>query len=539
VIFLPRKKIDKSKSDKVVKDTIETSQLSQADRNYVDVFAKELLGVAGSSLMYNPYLQNDVLKDINMNPQSQDYDDVAQLISDPKHNEKSLRRLSQYLYNTIMPIRRVIDYYSKILTWDYVLIPNVEEKELKTTAYKKAENRVYDFLESLDVKKMFTEMMKGAMLEDTKFHYLRESEYGYTFQELPSDYCMITAKNEVSYEYAFDMTYFFRQGTSLEGYPPEFTEYYMDMMNYDRRNGSIKTKDLIVETKNGRWFYWRKLDPLKAFTFKFNSIVSGLTPPLMGLFLDAVNIDQFRNLEKTKTALDAYKLLIGTVPRNKENKSGNKADDFAITAATVARFAAMIKGALPDGVDFKVTPFDKVEAFNFEKSDNKDSITGEALKNFLNNSGSSQVLSINDKPNTSSSKSNQLIDESFVIHMYSIAEGILDLIIKNFVSSKFKMNIKLQGTIFDKEERKKDAQDLASVGFVSIDLMAAARGFNGRQFRRLLASSNAHGFPDKLEPVQSAYHTADPNKKSENGKPKSDDKDLDDSGEISRDNKDE
>jgi hypothetical protein len=35
--------------------------------------------------------------------------------------------------------------------------------------FLKAENKVYDFLESLNIKKSFVELMTGAMLEDTKF----------------------------------------------------------------------------------------------------------------------------------------------------------------------------------------------------------------------------------------------------------------------------------------------------------------------------------------------------------------------------------
>jgi hypothetical protein len=534
VIFLPRRTSTKNKQEALLNETIATSALSSKDMDYVNTFAREMLNMINNPLMYHPILQSEILKDINMNPAYRDYETVEKLLRDPKHNEKALRQLSQYLANTIAPIKRMIDYYAKILTWDYVLIPQVEEKDLKSSAYKKAENKVYDFLEGMNIKKMFTEMMQGSILEDTKFHYLRDSEYGTTFQELPSDYCLITGKNEISYEISFNMTYFFRPGTRLDQYPPEFTDYYMDMMNYDRTKGGTKTSDVIVEIKEGQWFYWRQLDPNKAFTFKFNNIVAGLTPPLLGLFLDAVNIEQFRSLQKTKSALDAYKLLIGTVPRNKETKSGTKSDDFAITAPTVAKFAALLKGALPSGVDFKVTPFEKVEAFNFENADTKNSVTGVALKNFLNNSGSSQVISVNEKPNASSVKSNQIVDESFVIHMYAQAEGIINLLLAKNVSPKYKMMLKFQGTIFDKEERKQDAQNLASIGVVSIDLIASARGLNARQMERLLASSHAKGWPEKLVPIQSAFQTGDAGAGA-NGRPKKPTSELTGSGETSRD----
>jgi hypothetical protein len=139
-------------------------------------------------------------------------------------------------------------------------------------------------------------------------------------------------------------------------------------------------------------------------------------------------------------------------------------------------------------------------------------------------------LSVNEKPNASSSKSNQLVDESFVIHMYNQAEGIMNLILKD-VSPKYRFSIKFVGTIFDKAERKKDAQNLASIGVVLIDLIASAQGLNARQLDRLLASSHAKGWPDKLKVVQSAFQTSG----SENGRPIKDVGNLTDSGEISQD----
>jgi hypothetical protein len=469
-----------------------------------------------------------------MNPMFRDYDTVELLIKDPKHNEKPLRQLAQYLENTIAPIRRLIDYYSKILTWDYVVIPQVDKKELKSPAFKKAENKVYDFLENFNPKQMFTKMMHGAILEDTKFWYLRDSEYGYTFQELPSEYCMITGRNELGFTYSFNMTYFFRPGTRLDQYPPEFTEYYLDMMNYDRKKGGIKTSDVIVEIKEGKWYYWRELPSTKAFTFKFNNLISGLTPPMMGVFLDAVNIAQFRDLQKTKTALDTYKLLLGQIPRNKDSKSGQKPDDFAYTAQTAAKFATLIKGALPPQVDFKITPFDNIQAFSFENADNKNSIVGDALKTFLNNSGSSQSLSINEKPNSSSVKSNQIVDSSFVSHMYCQAEAIMNLLIRNNVSPKIKFDIKFEGTIFDVEERKTTAKDMASIGIVIRDKIAASWGLNGRQLDRLLEASHENGWPSKLIPIQSSFQTSNKGA-NKNGRPKGDAGSLSDAGEVSQD----
>ena len=74
---------------------------------------------------------------------------------------------------------------------------------------------------------------------------------------------------------------------------------------------------------------------------------------------------------------------------------------------------------------------------------------------------------------------------------------------------------------------------MASIGVVSVDLIASSMGLNARQMDRLLASSHAKKWPEKLVTPTSIYQTSGSAK--ENGRPKKEASDLGDSGEISRD----
>ena len=106
---MPRKKT-KAQEQKEQNMTVENKHAFASD------YTQEMLNMMNSNLMYHPLLQSQILKDINMNPMYQDYETVETLISDPKNHEKELRELAQYLNNTTMAIKRLIDYYTKILT---------------------------------------------------------------------------------------------------------------------------------------------------------------------------------------------------------------------------------------------------------------------------------------------------------------------------------------------------------------------------------------------------------------------------------------
>lgn len=497
------------------KDIDDLSKIQEQEKQYAVNFARQIFNLMNTDY-FSPTTKNKILKDLNMNPVFKDRDNVEKMIANPKHYEKPLRELSQHLYNVIMPIKRLVDHYATMLTWDYMLIPIVENNVMKTSAFKKADNKVYDWIEMLNPKKSFSKLLRGALIEDAKFYYYRESENGIVLQEMPSDYCLITYQDEISYRYSFNMNYFLRSGVDIDGFAPEFKQYYADIFI----NGSKSNK------YNG--YNWVELNPDKAFVFKFDMLRAGLTPPLIGLFIDAAEIDTYRNLKKSKTALEAYKLIMGTIPRHKDNKTGNKRDDFALSKDMAAQFASLIKNSMPEGVDFKVTPFENHEVFEFEGSANQQDITASALKNFINNSGSSQVMSI-DKPTQSTVKTAEKIEEEFVRHIYSQAEDFINYMLKK-ISPKYKYKIKFEGTKFDRDVRVKEAKEWAALGVIT-DKIAASMGLNGREFDKMIQYMQSRGYPLNLTPMASSFQTGDDKK----GRPQKNENEISDNGAISKD----
>lgn len=494
-----------------------TETLTDEDKNFIHQFVRAY--ESAQSYNVSPTVRNNTIKDMNMNPVFKDRDTVEKMVANPKGNEKGLRELSQHIENVIMPIKRASSYYSSILSYDYTLIPiNSTLKTMKTTAFKKAETKVYDWLDALNPKKAFGRLSKGSLIEDGKFYYLRESDNGVALQEMPTDYCMIVYEDEVSYRYAFNMNYFLKTGVEIEEFAPEFMKHYLDIFVNNKNND----KNKFIPN-------WVELDPKKAFVFKFDMLRAGLTPPLIGLFIDAIEIDTYRNLKKSKVTLEAYKLIVGSIPRHKENKTGNSKNNFALTADMAAQFSAILQNSLPEGVDFKTTPFDDIKAFEFEKSANKEDVSGAALKNLVNNSGSSQVLSL-DKPTQSTVKASQKIDESFVKHLYYQAEDFINYQLR-LISPKYNFRIKFEGTIFDVEERQTSAKELASLGIIT-DRLGASLGYNPREFDQAIMYMQARGYPEKLIPLVSAFQTSGSDKK---GAPEKKDSKLSDSGAVTKD----
>jgi hypothetical protein len=475
----------------------------------------------------NPYLANQYLKNINMKPTFQNREKVLDMIYNPSSNEQPLRRLSQHLYNTQTPYKRLIHYFADMLTFDISIYPkNITDKQLQSDKFKKDYDKVWSWLEKFDYRREFKKVLLGMLLEDGKFTYLRTDGIGYTLQEMPSDFAMIDAWCEFGWLYSFDMLYFQQTGSNINGFAPEFKKYYKQVL--DMKSNKVKYPTIRPESRNGQWMYWKEINPDNGWMFKFDYAFAGLVPPFLGLFLDAIDIDTYRQLQKDKAFLDVYKIIMGTVPRNKENKTGSKSDDFAIDANTLGNFVQLVKNSLPSQVDFKAVPLENLTSFSFENSSTNKDIVGTAMKNFYRNSGSDQALFNSEKPNASTMKASTRIDAAFVERIYSQFELFLEYHINKITNYKY--DIQLKGTVFDENERLDTALTLAQNGIITPELPSAMH-LTERQFRNGIMLMKEMGYPDMFTPIKTAYTLS--KKDVESGRPTS--KDVSDSGEITRD----
>lgn len=486
------------------------------DLNYAEIFAQVLKNPTTSKMyMYNPYIMNEVLKNINMNPASQSRDTLIEMVQNPKQNEKALRRFSQYLYNVQAPFKRLVHYYADMLLFNISVYPtNATEADMKTDEFKKQYDKVWKYLDKFHFKKEFKKVVTGMVLEDAKFMYIRNEESSrITLQEMPVDYCLIDSQFNYGWLYSFDLNYFSQQGVDINGYAPEFKEYYLNYLNLLNKEIDY-APNIRPELRDGRWTYWQQINPKRSWVFKFHDIYAGLVPPLLGLFVDANEIDNFKQLENTKIALEVYNLLIGLIPINK-NKSGSKTDDFAVSADIAAEFNALINQQLPDGVKFGTVPFDDVKQFDFSKNaQTKDNIVGDALKNFYATGGVDQAMFNADKPNATTMKASTMVDAALVESVYRTFESFLDYQISRKFD-KFNFKVKFSGTIFDAEERYERALRCAEYGIITPELPASL-GLTEKEMRDGVSLMQSLGYPDKFEPVQTS-HTM-PNESNDGGR---------------------
>lgn len=114
--------------------------------------------------------------------------DVIAWLANPHKYEKKLRDLSRFLLDSSSHYRRLIDYFSTMLTFDYVVdIYNQTDyeitKDLITTIEKKYITTL-NLLETMNIKHEFSKLTYRAFIDDVAYGYIYSTKNSFFFDLL-------------------------------------------------------------------------------------------------------------------------------------------------------------------------------------------------------------------------------------------------------------------------------------------------------------------------------------------------------------------
>ena len=310
-------------------------------------------------------------------------------------NQKSLRALSDYLYNISHIYRRMVNYKAEQITckaWTaYPLVSIAEENDEEKV--KQDYEKITRIVTNMHMESQILKLMVRAWKHDVAYGYTYgdpESDEGFYIHLLDPDYCRIYGADFYSgvLYVAYDMSYFRTYPDDLEYFDKEFEKLYKQ---YEKDN--IKWKPLPVE---------------RTIALKIN--IDNLLYPLLpfsGLLEEIINIEDLQAIQNVVDELQAYKLIWAKIP----TISGtNQVDDFAIDLNLANEFYKKMLDVVPDGVNMVMTPMD-LDTIDFTKnSAAEDTNTlNKAYQNLIETNGSI-VLNSNKITNSESFKKAMMVE---------------------------------------------------------------------------------------------------------------------------------
>jgi hypothetical protein len=447
-------------------------------------------------------------------PRKYTRDQVRTYLENPATYAQQLRDISWYLLISSAQYRRLIGHFAGMLTFDHVLVPmSVSTEKMSNDQFRKAYDAAQWYMEKFNVKHEFSKIVANLMIEGVFFGYEWQDKNTFMIQKLPTQYCRISGNEDGCWTTSFNFSYFDSDPLILENYPSEFKSMY----NAYKRDSQNMT--------------WQDLDSGKSICIKFDETNLFLVPPFTGVFEDAMDLREYKDLFKTKTKVENYKLLVQKIPFKESPKSDK---DFLISLPSVKTFHTGVKSAVPEGVGVVSTPMD-IQDFTFEKVATKDDTVGMAERNFYSSSGTSQMLFNSDKSGAVGITRSLEADQGFMFPLLRQIERYFKKRMTSQITKNGAYQFKVYFpdiTIYNRGEMFDRYLKSAEYGFPAT-LAAATLGLNVADLVALSNMENTFlGMKDIMVPLASAHTSSS----SDGGRPSKNDQTLSDAGAKTKDN---
>lgn len=481
--------------------------------------------------VFNPMMINERMKEISYTPRAATSTDVDKALADPKNNEELLRSFVEYFEIISMPFKRILSYMSSHLSFGLTYtVKNAESSDYSSPKFKKDQKLVYEFFDKFDYIYSFRNALKQMLRNEVYVVSVREDRDRIILQELPLQYCKITARGSYAPLISFDFYYFLRPGISIDLYPEFFQRKYNEL--FIDRDGKMQTYNPALPPElrgNSQYVYWVDLPPDVGWVFKLDTSQITSTPYFSGMMPYLVQDSIMLSLQKDINMAAASKMLLGQVPMLKDTKANVK-DMLAISPDTLGKFLALVKSSLSSAIKMTSAPLEDMKSVSFE-GDNE--LLDKWTRTEMSVSGMDTALiySSQVKANLVDSQLSFQSDSKIVEQMlYPQFNAFLDYW-ANKRTKYYKYSYRLEGNDYylDRLQRFERAMTLADKGIVLPQLIASSLGLKPQELYRMMEESKGMKFVDMLTPIITNLQTG-----ANAGRPEKSDDQLGEAGEQTK-----
>lgn len=423
-----------------------------------------------------------------------------------QRNVKQLRDMSSYFFGVSGEYRRILHYFSHILTFDSLVVPKIYNQEFDEN-YQKNFYKILDYVDNSYIPENSRFITLITMVEGAFYGYERQLNNKVVLQQLPYNFCRSKFKINGVHAVEFDLRFFdvykdIDQKIELfKAFPDEFLEYYLD---YKENNG-------------GNWVL---LNPNFA---RCHKLTDDGVPYFSTILPELVNLKEYKSLDKSKDKMDLYRLIVQKLPVDKQT---------GLPLLKLEEGQALHKNAKKmisqEGVDVLTTPLD-VDSVNLQERGQtvRDNIQ-RASNMVFDATGSSKLLFNGGSDGGSIGMSHSItVDESLMI-------GILDQF-KRWYENKFSSLVTASKysfeilfpyiTIFNRDKMFDLFKEGATLGYSKL-LPVVALGVKQSTFMNLMGLENDFmKLHEKMIPLSTSYTQS-----GKEGRPEKKEEDLSEKG---------
>jgi len=436
-------------------------------------------------------------------------DKVQQWLSKPQSFEKQLREVVRFLFVSSSHFRRAVLYFATLPMFKYTIemygCSDFDELEPKNV--KKKYLDVVNYVDVMNVEHEYAKISLICWLEDTFFGYEYRLKDSFFIQPLDPNFCKISSIEDGVYNFQFDLSYYNARLEELDRVAPEFKEKYTLYLS-DRKK-----------------YRWQELSSERSICQKINENCEYSVPPFSGILESLYDIEDFKQLKKSKTELENYLILGFSIPYMKNATSENQ---FALSLDKSLEFYNLAVDQLPEMVGALLSPFDKIEAIRVDKSEKSINTVEEAEDAFYNDTGISKLLFNSGNASGASLTKSVEIDEMLVYKFLKQSERLINRKLKLFCKKIFFKLHFLEMTYMSKDDYIKNVKEGSMAGVPCKMRYASALGLSPSATIHNEYLEKVLGIPERWLPLNSSFTQSGNN----GGRPNTNEDELSPSAEV-------
>ncbi len=516
---------------------------------------------AGQLLANDPGIQNRRIKGISSLPVDYTKEEIGAFLRNPYGNERPLRQTSEILRVTAYPYFKITKTYQDIPTYRYYTKPLYLEREEAESAEFLREARLLDKLSKVLSPAAYAHKIAGQTMTEGKVFYVPrisvdKSHNGirYAFlQQLPSDYCTIVGRNNISgYTVSFNMMYFLQPGTDWRQFGDLFEPYLEDFAKmfegdvpkkrtkravYNTERFCIKSgndrldfypRNLVrdgageprVFMQNGVWMYNVTLPADKVWTFEADDASPAVISPLSGLMLTYSQQSDYEAAQLSLLLNPLVKIFTGEIPYFNGNSTG-KEDDYRLSQGGRLLFQSYFDRLMYEnntgGTAFFSAPVENIKSHDFAESANANEISESFNRYGMEKAGLAGLIPVTDDVKAAQVDSSCKIEGRFLTSViYPQFCRMMNAVYES-LGLRFDWEFVMFGDIFSEEKIREDAQKRIDMGDISaMFVLAALSGDSWLDKLSMVRAVSACGMMDEFEIPKTVYTQSG----KESGRPK-------------------
>jgi len=193
----------------------------------------------------------------------------------------TLRDISNYFFEVSGMYERLCKYFAGLYRYDWYVTPYVIDDSAKDEKVLADFSKALDYLDESGIKKLCNDIALKVIVNGCYYGYIIDTSRGFTFQELPINYCRSRFKVGNAPAVEFNPKFFDDAFPDIEMrmrvlkmYPEEFAKAYL----------AYKKGRLNTNLNDGTWWI---LDPDCAFKVNLNGrdypLLVNITPKILDL----------------------------------------------------------------------------------------------------------------------------------------------------------------------------------------------------------------------------------------------------------------